>query len=181
MDVTLIILGISGVEKRPKKKVRHAFGDLESQKQVNFGYGMKNRRTGAAAITNPPHPPKEKNGKQSEKNTKRGKIEGLNPLSWSPTAAVTSTLFKHPLAYSPTRKRTKKTTTKSNIKNTKTAKRGLEPAHLTSYCCEEYIFYSTAVCTAVHVMLLSKGTLLPLLLQYVQKRTILKSYKSPNH
>ena len=75
--------------------------------QVNFGYGVKNRRIGAAATINPPHPPKEKNGKQSEKKSTQ-KREGSSQVIWSPTAAANSTIVKHPLTHSPTQKRKKK-------------------------------------------------------------------------
>ena len=69
---------------------------MGSQKQVHFGYGVKNRRIGAAAIINPHHQPK---------------------------------------------KRTQNKATKS----TKTAKRGLEPAYLASYCGKQYTINSTDV------------------------------------
>ena len=39
---------------------------MESQKQIYFGYGVKNRRIGAAATINPLDPPKKKERKQSE-------------------------------------------------------------------------------------------------------------------
>ena len=71
------------------------FGTLESHKQVNFGYGVKNERIGAAAIINPPHPPKKQNEKQRKKKAQKEGREGSNPLIWSPTAAVNSTLRKH--------------------------------------------------------------------------------------
>ena len=86
------------------------FGHLESQKQVNFGDGVKNRIIEAAVIINPPHPPKKIVRKtKREKNTKREKREDSNPLIWSPTAAVNRKLLRHPLAQSATpQKRTKK-------------------------------------------------------------------------
>ena len=62
---------VSGLEKRPKKKVRHTLGIVESKEQVYFGYGVKNRRIGAAAMLNPPHPPKK--GTENEAKKKKHK------------------------------------------------------------------------------------------------------------
>ena len=39
------------MENWPPKKVRHTLGNLESGKQVYFGYRVKNRRIGAAGLT----------------------------------------------------------------------------------------------------------------------------------
>ena len=105
----------------------------------------KNRRIGAAAIINALKHPKKKNEKQSEKKKALNEgREGSNPLIWSPTDAVNSKLLKHPSTHSPTQKKKKKIE-----QNTKTGKRGLEPAHLASYCCKQYIINRTV---AVHVV-----------------------------
>ena len=151
--------------------VRHTFGDLESQKQVCFGYGVKNRITGAAATINPPHPPKKKNGKQSETKGKKREKRGLEPTHLESYCCCKQYIYSstHSPTHSP-----KKRTHKSEKTSTKTAKRGLEPAHLTSYCCKQYIAYSTAVQWYMWYCC-KKGTLLPLRLQYVQNRTILKA------
>ena len=50
----LDFLGIFGRREAAKKKVHHTFGNLESQKEVYFGYGEKHRRIGAAATITPP-------------------------------------------------------------------------------------------------------------------------------
>ena len=141
---------------------------LESLKQVYFGYGVKNRRIGAAAIINTRHPPKTKRRKTRRKSTKRGERE---PFIWRPTDAVNSTVLKHPLTHSPTpKKKTKKATI--------TLKRGLEPAQLACYCCKQHFINRTAAqqrmwycCKTVPLLLLL------LLLKYVQNRTILESHK----
>ena len=59
-DITWILGEFSSVEKRPKKKALHTFGNLESQKQVYLWCGVKNRRIGAAATFNNPHQRKKK-------------------------------------------------------------------------------------------------------------------------
>ena len=56
---------------------------------------------------------------KAKQNAQKQKREGSNPLIWSPTAAVNSTLLKHPLTQSPTQKKTKK-------KQKKTQKQGRE-------------------------------------------------------
>ena len=143
--------GYSGLEKRPKKKVRHTFRNLESQKQVYSGYGVKNRRIGASALMNPLHSQQKKERKtKRKKSTKRGK-RGLHPFIWSPPAAVNSTLLKHLLTHSLTRKKNEKKAKKS----TQTGKRGPEPAHRTSYCCKQYIINYYSIC---HLMMCSAYT-----------------------
>ena len=73
----------------------------------------KNRRIGAAAIINALKHPKKKNEKQSEKKKALNEgREGSNPLIWSPTDAVNSTLLEHPSTYSPTQKKKGKKTRK---------------------------------------------------------------------
>ena len=80
---------------------------MESQKQVNFGDGVKKGRRGAAVIINPPHPPKKKKGK-SEKRSKKWK-RGLEPTHPESYAAINSTLLEHPLThFYPPKKRTEK-------------------------------------------------------------------------
>ena len=107
---------------------------------------MKNRRIGAAAIINRLHLPKNKERKtERQKSTEGGEREGPNPLIWSPIAAVNSTTFTqeplNPITHP------KKNIKKAGGKDAKTAKRGLEPAHLTSYCCSNTI----TICNMVFV------------------------------
>ena len=140
---------MSGLEKWPKK-VRHTFGNLDSQKQVYFEYGFKNKRIGAAAIIDPSSTPK-KERKTKRKKAQNQRREGLNSVIWSPTAVVSSTMLKNQLTHSPTQKKNEK----KQKKTQKTRKRGLEPAHLASYSCKQYkyIINSTVVqhmwCAAV--------------------------------
>ena len=65
---------ISGLEERPKKlyTIRSLLVTWEAKHryQGKLGYAVKNRRIGAAEIIKLSHPPKKKNGKQSEKRNK---------------------------------------------------------------------------------------------------------------
>ena len=94
--------------------VRHKFGNLESQKQAYFWYGMKNRRTGAVAIINPPNSPKKRERKTKRKKARKEGREGSNPLIWSPAAAVNSALLKQPVTRSPSQKKNEKKTKKKH-------------------------------------------------------------------
>ena len=98
-------------------------------------YGVTNRRIGAAATINLPHPLKKKEHITNRKKTRKEGREGPNPL-----ICCKSRLLKHPSTHSPTQKKTKK----KRKKSTKTGKRGLEPAHLASYCCKQYIMNISA-------------------------------------
>ena len=117
--------------------MRHTIGDLESQKQVYCGYGVKNRRTRAPATINPHHPPKKKiTVNKAKKVQEEGKERARTHSSEVLQRLWTVHLLKHPLAHS----RTQTKNNKKREKYTKTAKREPEPAHLTSYCCKRMDF-----------------------------------------
>ena len=88
---------------------------------------------------------KKQNGKQSEKSTKREK-RGLEPTDPESYCCCDSTLLKctHEPTHPP-KKRTKEKRKKSKKFKKKTGRRGLELAHLASYCCKQYISIITSV------------------------------------
>ena len=82
------------------------------------------KKIGATAIITPPSQPKEKNGKQSEKKAQKEGEERTRTQSPGNSAI-------HP--FTPIKRKKKK----GKEKEAKTGKRGLEPAHLASYCCKQ--------------------------------------------
>ena len=118
--------------------MRLTFDNLESQKQVKCGYGVKTGRIGATAIINPPHPPKKK--RTENKAKKKERREDSNPIIWSPTAAVNGTLLKHPLIHSPTQNMNEK-------KSEKKTQQGREGSNL-------LIWRPTAVNSTLLIVLL---------------------------
>ena len=54
---------------------------------------MKDRRIGAAAIIDTPHPPKKQERETKRKKAQKQEREGSNPLIWSPTAVNSKLLI----------------------------------------------------------------------------------------
>ena len=73
-----IFLGFFGLREAAKKTIRHTFGNLESQKQVSFGYGVTNGRIEAAAIIDPLRPMKHDAAKFSFPNCLKKKSVELS-------------------------------------------------------------------------------------------------------